>query len=298
MDNNNSNISPVIIIGAPRSGTNMLRDALSSLGGVVTWPCDEINYIWRYGNSGFPTDELTPLNLNDKIEKYIRKQFQKIARKDSNKQIVEKTCANSLRVKFVDKIFPMARYLFLVRDGRDVVASAVRRWKAPLDISYVAKKARYVPAGDLWHYAVQYMSSRLHKWQNPENRLSTWGPRFAGMDEFLQDLTLEEICAMQWSECVNKSSQDIQQISSERVLRVCYEDFVGSVEYEFNRITDFIGVEATSAQIDSVVKNVNSSSVGNWKTALSQSELFRIMPLLSSNLSDLGYLVSSDMKAS
>ena len=47
----------VIIIGAPRSGTNMLRDALTALPDCGTWPCDEINYVWRHGNVGFPSDE-------------------------------------------------------------------------------------------------------------------------------------------------------------------------------------------------------------------------------------------------
>ena len=39
---------PVIIIGAGRSGTNMLRDLLAQLPQFSTWPCDEINYIWRH----------------------------------------------------------------------------------------------------------------------------------------------------------------------------------------------------------------------------------------------------------
>ena len=37
------NRAPVVIIGAPRSGTNMLRDVLVGVGGYATWPCDEIN---------------------------------------------------------------------------------------------------------------------------------------------------------------------------------------------------------------------------------------------------------------
>jgi hypothetical protein len=34
---------------APCSGANMLRDVLTLLPGVATWPCDEINYTWRHG---------------------------------------------------------------------------------------------------------------------------------------------------------------------------------------------------------------------------------------------------------
>ena len=48
----------LVIIGAPRSGTNMLRDVLTSFDGIGTWPCDEINYIWRHGNVRYPSDEI------------------------------------------------------------------------------------------------------------------------------------------------------------------------------------------------------------------------------------------------
>ena len=56
------NIQKVIIIGAPRSGTNILRDVLTSFDGICTWPCDEINYIWRHGNAKYPSDELLAAN--------------------------------------------------------------------------------------------------------------------------------------------------------------------------------------------------------------------------------------------
>ena len=49
--------TPLIIIGAGRSGTNALRDALTSLPGFKTWPCDEINAIWRFVNYSVPYDE-------------------------------------------------------------------------------------------------------------------------------------------------------------------------------------------------------------------------------------------------
>ena len=56
------NYTTLIILGAPRSGTNSLRDSLTNIPGYYTWNCDEINYIWRYGNRDYPNDNL-PLNL-------------------------------------------------------------------------------------------------------------------------------------------------------------------------------------------------------------------------------------------
>ena len=39
---------PIIIIGAPRSGTNILRNTLTTFFEIGTWDCDEIPYIWLY----------------------------------------------------------------------------------------------------------------------------------------------------------------------------------------------------------------------------------------------------------
>ena len=47
------NLKTVIILGAPRSGTNMLRDILCQHPFLNTWNCDEINPIWKYNNYSY-----------------------------------------------------------------------------------------------------------------------------------------------------------------------------------------------------------------------------------------------------
>src|SRR5690554_5282509 len=135
----------IIIIGAPRSGTNMLRDTLTTFKGVGTWPCDEINYIWRFGNKEFPSDEFTPDMATEKVKEYIRSRFIKLRKKKYYSHIVEKTCANSLRVDFVKEILPDAKFIFIYRNGIDAIASAYQRWKSNIDIFYTIKKIPYVP---------------------------------------------------------------------------------------------------------------------------------------------------------
>ena len=92
------NYLPVIIIGAGRSGTNMLRDILTQLPGFGTWPCDEINYVWRHGNVREPTDELAPHLATDSVQRFVRCAFDRLAARRGWTHVVEKTCANSLRV--------------------------------------------------------------------------------------------------------------------------------------------------------------------------------------------------------
>ena len=50
---------PIIILGAARSGTKMLRKALASHPDLHAIPYD-INYVWKYGSYQLPHDELRP----------------------------------------------------------------------------------------------------------------------------------------------------------------------------------------------------------------------------------------------
>ena len=167
---------PIIIIGAGRSGTNMLRDILTKIQEFGTWPCDEINYIWRRGNVRYPSDEFDVEQATEPIKKFIRRAFNRIAQKRGLKYVVEKTCANSLRVSFVERVFPEAKFIFIVRDGRDVVESALKRWVAPLDIPYIIKKARYIPLTDIPYYSIRYLWHRIYRVFSKINRVSFWGP--------------------------------------------------------------------------------------------------------------------------
>src|SRR6478672_3892385 len=124
----------LVIIGAPRSGTNMLRDLICTLPGAGTWPCDEINFIWRHGNVRYPSDAFPDELATDRVRQYVRGSFDSVARSNRLDIVVEKTCANSLRVGFVDRIVPDARYIFLVRHGMDAVVSAAQRWRSKLDL--------------------------------------------------------------------------------------------------------------------------------------------------------------------
>ena len=140
--------------------------------GVATWPCDEINYIWRHGNVRYPSDELTPERARPEVVRSIRWQFDWMGRRYGAYAVLEKTCANSLRVPFVDAAVPDARYLLIRRDGVDAVGSAMKRWKAALDSPYLAQKARFVPMSDLPYDGGRYLWNRIYRLFSREERLA------------------------------------------------------------------------------------------------------------------------------
>jgi hypothetical protein len=279
---------PVIIIGAPRSGTNMLRDVLCNLKDVSTWPCDEINYIWRHGNARYPSDAFPITNATESVSKYIRQEFSTFANINSAKYLIEKTCANSLRVPFVDAVLPEAKYIYIVRNGVDVVYSAVKRWKANLDISYILKKARYIPKGDLPYYMFQYFSNRAYKIFSKENRLKTWGPRIDYV-QFKDLKSIEELCATQWNECVKSSDQAFYNMNNNKVHYVKYEDFVTNPQNEIKKIGNFLNWDYSSDAYQAATKDVRKTSVGMGKKKASNELLKKINPIIEKSLKHHGY---------
>jgi len=284
-----SDYQPVVIIGAPRSGTNMLRDVLCRLDGVATWPCDEINYIWRHGNLRDPSDELPPERATVPVRRDIRRQFDWVARRYGVETVVEKTCANALRVPFVDAVVPEAKYLFIRRDGLDAVGSAMDRWTAPLDIPYLARKVRLVPATDLPYYAGRYFWSRVYRLFSREQRLAFWGPQMDDMDDLLAWHPLDEVCAIQWQRCVEQSRQAFEAMDSSRWLEVGYEDFVSRPQEELGRIVDFLGLPVGGDARAEAVRGVRAGSIGKGRAALDGEAIQRLEALVGETLGRYGY---------
>ena len=282
---------PVIIIGAGRSGTNMLRDVLVQLPGFGTWPCDEINYIWRHGNVRYPSDEFLPEQALFEVKKYIRKSFSNLAQKHRLTYVVEKTCANSLRVDFVRQVFPNGKFIFIVRDGRDVIASAMKRWTASFDLPYVLRKAWYVPISDLPYYGIKYFLNHLHRAWSRDGKLVYWGPCFEGMKDILHSKSLAEICAMQWVRCVEKAEQGLCKVDSSSVYQLRYEDFVKQPSLEVDRLVAFLGIDAPSTEwFQQCLMDVKPQHIGKWKSELDSRDLSRVQPLIQSTLQRHGYV--------
>ena len=192
-----------------------------------------------------------------------------------------------LRVAFVDRILPEARYLFIVRDGRDVAASAIERFTAPLDWRYTLRKLRYVPASDLPLYAARFARNRASRLLRRDRRLAHWGPRFRGFAEFARSSTVAELCARQWRECVELAARDLAAIPAERVFRLRYEDLVRRPRETLRSVFGYLGVPEAAAAID--VSHVSATNVGRGSAILAADGAGRALELLEPALARHGY---------
>ena len=259
--------TPVIIIGAGRSGTNILRDSLCRIEGFDTWRCDEINPIWRHGNTVKNSDVLTAADASADIKNYIRSKFVAQWKKTGKPDfLVEKTCANSLRVDFVSTIIPEALFIYIVRNGTDVVASAGKRWRGEIEVptlSYFTAKVRNTPLTDLPIYVKRFIQGRMSMYFKRKEHMSFWGPQFPGLSDFNPDTPLFELCAHQWVACVNSSDDAFRGLDKNRWTKIYYENFVSNQRVCIDSMLEFIGANCSDVKMDEIVSSIHPDSVGN-----------------------------------
>lgn len=265
----------------------MLRDVLAALPGFATWPCDEIPFIWRHGNRTHPDDEFDRGMAGPPVRRLVRREFARL-RDPGARIVVEKTCANSLRLGFVDEILPEARFLVIVRHGLDAAASAMLRWQAPMDLRYSLAKARFVPVGDLPYYGVRYLANRLRR-LSAQRRLAVWGPVFAGMRDLPRSTPLAELAARQWRRCIERTDLELTRIDPGRVHRLRYEDFVAAPAVGLGGILEFLGVPADAGALATAVAGVRGTSVGKAARSLSPPDLAAIAAVAAPLLARHGY---------
>jgi len=173
-----------------------------------------------------------------------------------------------------------------VRDGRDVVASAISRWTAKVDIPYLARKAKFVPRSDLPHYAARYIRTRMHRLRSDQQRLSWWGPRINGFEELASRASLVEICAHQWARCVTLAEEELAQLDQSRICRVRYEQLVTSSTAKINDLASFLDTRVPEA---SALPSVSPTSIGRWKTLLDDQQVELVLATLGPVLDRLEY---------
>lgn len=264
----------VIILGAPRSGTNLLRDLLTSNKNLITWDCDEINPIWRYGNYRAKSDEDFDMQLSNNSFKFIREKFEKL-RSSSDKIIVEKTCANALRPKFVKECFPDSRFIIIQRDGYDCTISAKKKGTKKFDLKYQFSKWRYAP----WLSLPSIIKAKLN---------GIWGPHYRGMEKDLKVLDPLEIAAVQWKKCNEHLLEFEKTITPSSCIRIRYEDLVHEPDMVLSQLFRFI-FDSDETQQFKNHSNVYQTSIGKARNELSKQDIKMVGKYISETNFKLGY---------
>ncbi len=279
-------MNTIILIGAARSGTKFLRSLLGADAKVGEVPYD-VNYIWRYGNEAYPDDALPASLATSRVKAYIRRLLPKQGGIGAAGSIlVEKTVSNTLRVPFVREIFPEARFIHLIRDGRDVTESAMRMWQKPPNWHYLLQKARRFPVSN-YGYAVWYLWNVVSGAARSGRGVRVWGPRYPGMDADLAEISLIEVCARQWAMSIEYAARDLASLPAEQVMTVHYETLMVN-EAVVADVARFAGVSAPASVLSSYRKTVRHDTGGGW-SRLTEAERRKAEGIVNNQLLKLGY---------
>lgn len=111
-----------LVFGCARSGTSILGELIAAHPDVKY--IFEAHSIWEVAGVGENgSNRLTAQQATAPVEEQLRRWFETHA--NTARLVVEKNPRNALRVPFLRQIFPEAKLIHIVRDGRDVACSMV-----------------------------------------------------------------------------------------------------------------------------------------------------------------------------
>jgi hypothetical protein len=142
MRNSERQTPVVFIVGSPRSGTTILGEVLGRHPDIINWY--EPYFVWDWHVGNLDTDVRTEGQATDATRRFIRREFDLFLRKAGKKMIVEKTPENSFKIPFLHAVFPNAKWIHIVRDGRDVTLSISKEWEKRRQIVEQRNVGRFV----------------------------------------------------------------------------------------------------------------------------------------------------------
>jgi hypothetical protein len=301
---NNANNSPIFVIGTGRSGLTPLMD-LIAYHRAFAWP-SQYNARWpnihqlstlsrlveiaplssrlKFASYIIPThaesyelwndcfpgfkEPFRDLVVDD-VTPYVKSRFQNtvddILKYQGKTRFIAEYSGWS-RIEFMKCIFPKAKFIHIVRDGRGVAHSLtnVQWWKGWLGVYN-------------WRWGVpdQDLLEKLKKY----------------------DYSFLALGAIHWKILINNILEKSDLLPEEDLLVVRYEDLVKDPVGETDRCLEFCGVDKNCpkfkkhlATVKIVNANENKFRIPSWKENLNQKQVDMLNDLLEEELTQLNYL--------
>ena len=265
-----SPIKPILIIGAPGSGTTLLYQTLCSHRDLAYTTPNMLragilrhgrllgdrrkalfilqNLIHRKHRSNLPQGDalwikyfgdysyMTENDYSEEIAAYYRKKVLQVQNLWGRSRFVDKTLLNCFRVRLLNSIFPDVKFIHIIRDGRAVAFSILNK----IEI-----------AGDpnpLFH--VGFKDILGDKYQPKRSELYNYG--------------------LAWAEFVRKGREASAFAQSSRYYEVRYENLVTEPYKELRNIVDFCELDWYSKFEEKIPLTQNMNE--KWKQKASKEQ--------------------------
>lgn len=304
-------VKPIIVVGAARSGTSLVAGQLLKQHQDVAYWTEPV-HIWRFGHAYRSHDVLSAQDVTPRIREFIRKSFTDFLEKSGKRRFMEKTPSNCFRLPFISEIFPDAKFIHIVRDGRAVALSAAVEWRGGRALNASAEKPR-LSAGlrSTWR-DIRFVVSKTHRWREGVTHLReapaelprlvrlvkrklhtssqpVWGPRFPGIEGVARAYSLLEACAIQWDWSVRAVVSFGRSLPPSQYLEVRYEELLSAPSKVVGEMLAFLELEEDPTTAAKIAQAVRSEGLNQWAEAYEASDLQKVMAHIEPTLQSLGY---------
>lgn len=271
---------PVIIVSAPRSGSNLLFEQLAGVPGFWTIG-GESHVIFRAfphlraENPQLDSGSLGASHADAETMQLLRSCFINLIRDAGGRPylgipgeerppsvcLLEKTPRNALNIPFLLKVFPDARFVYLHRQPRQVVASLIEAWTLGL------QSGRF------------RTFQQLPDWDRPG-----WCFLLPPGWREMRGKSLAEIAAFQWSASNRIIIEELTSLPAERWTAVTYEALVADPHAALTDICRFADIKAEhlpvrSGDLPLSRTTISAPAPDKWKKF--ETEIEALMPSLS-----------------
>jgi hypothetical protein len=214
---------PVFLVGCARSGTSILGEAIAAHRRVAY--LFEVNSIWNELVPRKPDHRLVEADATPEVAKAIYQALFE-ARKDlPGDLLVEKNPKHVIRIPFLAALFPEARFLHLIRDGRDTVASLMFRNR-----------------GESWgHLEIPGWRDLLARYPK-ENHTR---------------------CAHQWRDALNIARREGRLLPPDTYLELRYEELVKAPKAMMSSVLGFLGLPR-DPKVDAFLSKIQDMTAGSY----------------------------------
>jgi hypothetical protein len=284
---------PIFLIGNYRSGTTITQNLIGLHPDVVTWY--EPRTLWRYADPARRHDEFDERDATERVGRYIRGRFLRYQSRHGDRQVMENTPSNVLRVPFVHRIFPDAIYMFITRNPFSCISSIEFKWHRTKSWAGLLRTLRDTPPTQLHHYAGEAVRHMIIRKILPDRCRTIYGPRYRGIDQDLKQHGLLRVIARQWARCNRKARGDLAELGNGRVLSFRYEDLIEDPGPIVRRIYDHCGLACNDQIVRTAKEMVDPSRQQKW-LRLDPAELKAIVPEIQEEMEVYGYEIPSCLR--
>lgn len=217
---------PIFIVGPPQSGSTYLHQALGQLSEV--WALDaRARGVFDHAEElrpaarGHDSNRRAALDATAETAERMRRELRDLVTdapepKQPARRILDAAPRHSLRVPFLDAIFPDAFFVYVYREPREAIASMAAAWASG---SYVTHP-------------------KLPDWPGPP-----WSLLLVPGWRELAGCELTEIVTTQWATTTRILLEDLEGLPPERWSVVDYAALAADPQPQLERLCGFLGLE-------------------------------------------------------